>query len=108
MGVISPWFVGQTLPSWEPTLVDTNNSTVDLTGATMAVLITNTETGAQLTGTGTWTITNPTAGLATYAWAAADVAAAGQYSLQVTATYPGGGTRDWLPIPWLVKPKGQL
>ena len=107
MGVISPWFVGQTLPSWELTLVDTENAAVDLTGATMAVLITNAE-GVQTTGAGTWDVTNPTAGIAIYAWAAADSATAGQCSLQVTATYPGGGTRDWLPIPWLVKPKGQL
>lgn len=105
---ISPMWVGQTLPVWSVVLVDSNGVPVNLTGATLNTLITNTQSGGQtFTGAGSWLITNAAAGLATYSWAATDTEAPGQYSLQVIATF-SGGIREWQPVPWLLKPKGQI
>ena len=101
---ISPWYTGQTLPALAITLLDDDNAPVNLTGATLALLIESESTTGSTNepvGAGTWTITNATAGQATYAWAAADVATAGQYQLRVVVTLPNGTVKTDA-VPWSV------
>jgi hypothetical protein len=98
---ISPWYSGATLPQWQVTLVDDAGDPLNLTGATLSLLIYNTETGVETTGAGTWNITNASAGQATYAWSATDSAVPGKYALRIKATYAGGFECSD-PIPWQV------
>jgi hypothetical protein len=83
------------------TFVDDGNAAINLTGATLTLIIHNTQTNTDATGAGSWTITNAAGGLATYAWAAADSATSGTYLLYIKATY-SGGVSICDPIPWQV------
>ncbi|MBF6588918.1 MAG: hypothetical protein IVW57_00120 [Ktedonobacterales bacterium] len=105
--MISPWQVGQTLPVWTPTWTYDNGSPVNLTGATLSLLIVNVTTGVVLAGAGTFTVVNGSLGQAQYAWATADCAEPGQYVLIAKATFAGGGVLPADPVPWLVKLPGQ-
>lgn len=75
------------------TFTDHEGNLDDLTGASNFVLhLQNTVTQTVATGAGVWTILNQTTnkGQATYAWAAADVANAGFFTLAISATMPDG------------------
>lgn len=98
---LSPWPAGATLPLWNATLSDDTGAAVNLTGATLSLIIRNTRTLTDQTGAGSWTITGATAGQAQYTWAAADSATIGDYVLIVVATYAGGVLKTD-PIPWQV------
>jgi predicted alpha/beta superfamily hydrolase len=84
------------------TFVDDGNAAINLSGATLALIIHNTQTNTDTAGAGAWTITNAAGGLATYAWASADSATPGTYLLYIKATYGGGGVAFADPIPWQV------
>jgi hypothetical protein len=99
---ISPWSCGATLPVWQATFTDDSGNALNLTGATLSLIIHNTQTQEDVAGAGTWTITNATSGQATYAWAAADSAEPGIYSLSVRITFSGGGVLYTDPVPWTV------
>lgn len=101
---ISPWTTGATLPQWAATITDDSGAAVNLTGATLSLIIRNTQTGQETTGAGAWTITNATNGQASYAWAAGDSAVAGVYSLIVKIAFSGGGEMICDAVPWTVQP----
>ena len=98
---ISPFYVSQTLPILALTLTDDTGAAINLTGATLSLTIHNTQTGQDTAGAGTWDITSPTTGQATYAWAASDTEVAGQFTLYVKVAY-SGGTAFADPISWQV------
>lgn len=75
----------------------------DLTGATMSGTITNVRTGVSVGVAGTLTATTPLSGILTWAYALADVAAAGRYRVQITASYAGALDATYL-ADWLVLP----
>jgi hypothetical protein len=93
--------VGATLPVMALTLTDDTGAAINLTGATLSLIIHNTQTQEDVAGAGTWAITNAAAGQATYTWASGDTATAGSFLLYVKATYSGGvAIAD--PIKWMV------
>jgi hypothetical protein len=102
---ISPWYVGQTAPIWEPALQAGDGTPLDLTFVTtIETVIRNVQTGALRAGTGTWTFLHDETGTASYAWSAADVAEPGQYELLVTLTYTDGKEYKFDPATWHVEP----
>ena len=98
---LSPWQCGATLPVMPFQFQGDSGVATNLTGATLSLTIHNTQTGADVAGVGTWTITNATAGQATYTFAAADSEVAGLYDLYIIATYSAGDL-PFNPIPWQV------
>ena len=82
---LSPWYVGQTKPTWDITWAG-----VDLTGATVTVRI-GLLGGAAALGGGVLTQVNARSGHFTYAPIAGDFAAAGTYVVQFKCVY-GDGT----------------
>lgn len=83
-------YQGDTLPAYTRTCLDQNGNVINLTGATIAIKFMPSQGGAVITGAGTPTITNAVAGQISYAWAAADTATIGTYSLWVIVTMAGG------------------
>ena len=86
---ISPMYTGQTLPYYQPSFDTNTGAVVPLTGATLSLKMVNLTTGAEIIGSGVWTIDNAAQGLAHYAWAAADTATAGNYAVYSIASFSG-------------------
>ena len=84
----SPIFVGDTGALFSPSFQHKDGSAVNLAGATLSLKMQDT-LGDLKTGVGTWTIDDPTNGLAHYNYAAADVSQAGTWTLYVTITIGG-------------------
>ena len=101
---LSPMYVGSTSPVWTPTVLDDSGAAKNLTGATITLTIRNVATGVEVAGAGTWTIPNPTAGQAQYAWGASDTAAPGSFLLKVKITGLPGGQLEADPVPWEILP----
>lgn len=100
----SPRYCGDTSRGLSVTFTDHEGNPDNLTGATNFVLkLRNVSNPAQvITGAGAWTITNATAGQATYAFASGDVAQPGLYQLSVSATLADGPAHwDWRIIEFL-------
>ncbi|SRR6266540_1138767 len=75
----------------------------NLTGATLTGTITNVLTGVSVAIAGALTATTPLSGILTWAYASADVASAGQYRVQLLASYAGASDATYL-ADWLVLP----
>lgn len=90
---ISPWYPGQTNPSWTVTWPLT-----DLTGATVTVRV-ELSGGSGAAGTGTVTITSPTLGQVTYKPGASDFTAGpGTYYVQFKAVLVDGSIKYADPL----------
>ena len=101
---ITPFYVGQLLPTLTLTINKDAGVALDLTSATLTSLLHNVQTGQDTTMIGTWAVSSPaTAGIAVYTWASGDTAIAGNYQIIVTATY-SGKPLDADPIPFLINP----
>ena len=83
---------GATRPSQLITWLDSEESPIDLTGATITGCIQDLTTGTVRAVTGFLIVTNPTAGQFRWDYSADDVQADGVYVVQFTATYPLGPT----------------
>ncbi len=79
----SPVYVGDTQVVFAPTFQHKDGTAVNLTGATISMKMQDTA-GNTKTCAGTWTIDNASAGQAHYQWQAADVSAAGTWTLYIT------------------------
>ena len=109
---ISPWYLGDTSPAWQISLMlDTGVfSTASLTPANFLLSIHNDDIDTKTTGTGTFqtlvaaTITTPASII--YVPSVADTSTIGDFTLSVVITYPNG-TRQTLKIQetWRVVPK---
>jgi hypothetical protein len=101
-GNISPWYQGQTSPSLTIQLQDdAGNFPPNLTSASFVLAILSaTDSVATRLGGGTVLVTGATTGQITYPWAAADVAAVGNFFLQLTVTLSGGGIIIYDPVPF--------
>jgi hypothetical protein len=84
----SPMYTGDVLVPLAVQFSHTDGSAIDLTGATLA-LVMESSAGVRQLGSGTWTIDNAAAGQAHYAWSSADVATAGTWTIQVSITIGG-------------------
>jgi hypothetical protein len=95
----SPLYVNETHRPLSVTFLDDSNTALNLTTATLSVRFGGVGTSVSFTGAGTFNITNATAGLFTYTFAAGDVANPGSWNLQFIATY-GDGTKQFSdPVP---------
>lgn len=96
-------FQGATHTGQSITWARSDGTAQDLTGATLSGTITNVLTGVSVAIAGTLTATTPLSGILTWAYAAADVLAAGQYRVQLRATYGSANDAtflsDWLVLP---------
>ncbi len=89
---ITPWFVGDLAPAWNINLVN-DSGTANLAGVTtgnLAFVYKNMATGAKVTGTGSFTITQANPGIVQYQHAAADVDTPGNYQTYVVVTFLNG------------------
>lgn len=87
---ITPWYLGETRPTWSLTWTDDAGAAINLTGATVAMRIRQPNT-TTAPGAGVVNVTNAVAGQFTYAVAALDFPVAGSYTVQASAVY-GDGT----------------
>ena len=83
---------GAKRPSQLITWTDADGVAVDLTGATITARLFNMQTGVAAASTGAFVLINPTAGVFRWDYATTDVATAGQFRVQFTATYASGLT----------------
>lgn len=78
-------YMGDTLETYDIVALDYNNAIIDLTEATLSLrcdaIGIATGIGSSFTGTGNWTITAPTAGMASYTWSQSDLSVPGLYLL---------------------------
>jgi hypothetical protein len=81
----SPVFVGDTGAPFDPVFVHKDGTAVDLTGATITMIMVDAEGNAK-TAAGIWTIISTVNGQASYSYAGADVAVAGNWTLYITIT----------------------
>lgn len=99
---ISPWYVGQLLPTWTFTFTDDSNTVVNITGASLSLTIHNLTSNTTTTGAGAFVITDGTAGEAMYTLDPTDVTATGNYTVQAVATISGKPLKAD-PISWVIE-----
>lgn len=96
-----PMYVGDTLNPLSVQFQCADRSAINLTSATLTLVLA--AGGTSQVGTGIWTIDDAAAGQAHYDWSDADVAVAGTYQLQVKITI-GGKSVHTDPKPWILTP----
>lgn len=84
----SPIFCGDTGAPFDPVFLHKDGSAVDLTGATISMIMEDAE-GNTKTALGIWTITDAANGQASYSYASTDVNTAGNWTLYITITVGG-------------------
>lgn len=95
---------GAQRPSQVITWLDADGDAVTLSGATITGKLINMNTGAITDIAGDLTVTNGAAGEFTWDYDPADVATAGRFKAQFTASYPTGATPEKTVISdWEVK-----
>lgn len=100
MGV-SPWPLGQLAPLLATFATD--SSILDVTTATFALFLRERSSGIVTTGAGSWVVTDGSNGVATYSWAAQDVATAGTFDIRAVATIAGIPFKSDY-VPFLIEP----
>jgi hypothetical protein len=87
----SPRYVGDTADPLNFSFVYKNGNPYLLSNATnlTLILINQSDTSQVITGQGTWAISNPSNGTASYQFAPADVAQAGLFAIRVTMLING-------------------
>lgn len=84
----SPIYVGDIGSPFAPQILYKDGSPVDLTGATISMIMVDTE-GNTKTAAGTWTIDVAVKGQAHYVYAASDVNTPGSWTLYITISIGG-------------------
>lgn len=83
---------GARRPSQSITWLDENGTAFDLTGATITARIRNQSSGVVTDSDGSFVITNAAAGVFRWDYSTADVAIAGVYDVQFTASFGASPT----------------
>lgn len=97
----SPLYQTDTLVPLSCQFNTTSGTAVNLTNATITLVLSS--ANQRKTGTGTWTISNASAGQAYYDWSAADVATPGTWTLQIEIAV-GGQSQHFDPKPLVIVP----
>lgn len=84
------------------TWTDTDGDAVDLTGATITGRIRDVNTGTTVDVDGDLNVVTAAAGIFDWTYGAVDVAAAGDYNVQFTATFTGAEKDRTLHHAWTV------
>lgn len=94
---------GARRPSQTITWTDENGTALDLSGATITARIRNTTANTTVASDGTFTVVTAASGIFRWDYSAADVATAGSYEVQFTATYSSAPTpARTILAPWVV------
>lgn len=94
---------GARRPSQTITWTDENGTALDLSGATITARIRNTTANTTVASDGTFTVVTAASGIFRWDYSAADVATAGSYEVQFTATYVSAPTpARTILAPWVV------
>ncbi len=103
---ISPMYVGQRMNPLGIKLTVDGGAPQPLTGADFTLLITSqTDPTNQVTGQGSFSISDAEQGLIVYYPATADTAVAGVYTWQIMVTYPEGPC-FFDPVPVIIRARG--
>jgi hypothetical protein len=86
--------------AWE----DTEGNAISLVGATLSARIRDIDAETERLSDGVFTLTNPSAGAFTWKYGEDDLAVAGDFVVELIATYAGGETDISLPIQWRIHP----
>lgn len=86
---------GDTKPVLVYPVVDAAGVAVNLTGATVKLTMRTLTSATPAVSNAAVTITNPTGGLVTYSWSAADTAVAGAYLVEFPVTFGDGSTQTY-------------
>ncbi len=78
---------GALRPEQQITWTDADGDAVDLTGATITARIRNLLSGVTVNSTGSFTVVDAANGIFIWSYSSADVATAGQFAVQFTASY---------------------
>lgn len=81
----SPVYCGDVGAPFNPQFLHKDGSAFNLSGATITMIMVDSEGNAK-NAAGIWTITNASTGQTSYAYAANDVAVAGNWTLYITVT----------------------
>lgn len=84
----SPILCGDTGAPFDPLFLHKDGSVVDLTGATISMIMEDSEGNVKI-AMGTFTVTNAAGGQASYSYAASDVNTAGSWTLYIAITIGG-------------------
>ena len=94
---------GARRPSQTITWTDENGTALDLSGATITARIRNTTANTTVASDGAFTVVTAASGIFRWDYSAADVATAGSYEVQFTATYGSAPTpARTILAPWVV------
>ena len=94
---------GARRPSQTITWTDENGTALDLSGATITARIRNTTANTTVASDGAFTVVTAACGIFRWDYSAADVATAGSYEVQFTATYVSAPTpARTILAPWVV------
>lgn len=83
---------------------DEDGTPVDLTGAIITAIIINQRSGVAVASDGTFTLVTPLSGIFTWAFGVQDVATAGDYRVQFTATYADSRVERTFADTWVLYP----
>src|SRR6266700_3013829 len=104
----SPRYIGFIDPPYNVTITDDSGAVMNLTGCTsnsFTLTMINPSTNTGKSGVGAWTVTNATAGQASYQYAAADMNTAGTWLLYTTVKLPSEpGPRELDPDTLVIYP----
>jgi hypothetical protein len=84
-----PIFVGATHRPFWFTWTEDDGTPIDLTGATLSARFRNHSSGAAINGTGVFADQGYSGGQFTYKMASSDISTAGNYEVQITASWSG-------------------
>jgi TRAP-type mannitol/chloroaromatic compound transport system substrate-binding protein len=94
---------GARRPSQTITWTDENGTALDLSGATITARIRNTTSNVAAASDGAFTVVTAASGIFRWDYSAADVATAGDFEVQFTATYGSAPTpARTIVAPWSV------
>lgn len=93
---MSTWKIkrNDTAPAITKSLVDADGAVVDLTGATVAVLMRDTLDSALKINLAAATVVTPATGAVSYQWVTGDTDTAGLFELEWVVTFAGGTKRS--------------
>jgi hypothetical protein len=96
---LGPIVKGATRPIWTGTLLKTDGSTLDITGASFTGVLFDEESTQSVTLTpGNFAISSAAGGVFTYTPVAGDVATVGDYTFEVSVSLGGGTYKGQMPL----------
>lgn len=96
-------YVGDTLSPYTIVAMDRDQNTIDLSNAILTLKVDSLDIQTNFTGTGNWSVSDPTNGVASYTWSMTDLANPGLYLLY-TVINVGGNVLTLDPVLLNIQP----